>query len=89
MVRGRFSVSKTTQESETFTSPSDTQFNEAELLKKGTYSNNRSDSFSYDADVSVTYGQLFARKHQVNAVVGASVRENKSKDKGFDAQGIS
>ncbi|WP_303742783.1 hypothetical protein [uncultured Duncaniella sp.] len=88
MVRGRFSVSKTTQESETFTSPSDTQFNEAELLKKGTYSNNRSDSFSYDADVSVTYGQLFARKHQVNAVVGASVRENKSKDKGFDAQGF-
>lgn len=88
MVRGRVSVSKSTEEAEAFTSPSDTQFNDSELLKKGSYSNSRSDSFSYDGDISVTYGQLFGGKHQVNAVIGASIREDKSKDKGFTAQGF-
>ncbi|TGG39808.1 SusC/RagA family TonB-linked outer membrane protein [Duncaniella freteri] len=88
MIRGRVSVSKSTNETEEFLSPSDTRFNQEELLKKGSYSNQRSDGFDYDGDLSVTFGKLFARKHQVNAVVGASIRESKGKDKGFTAQGF-
>lgn len=88
IVRGRVSVAKGTDETEIFYSPSDTRFNGSELLKKGSYSNKRSDNFSYDGDLTVTFGQLFARKHQVNAVIGASIRESKSKDKSFAAQGF-
>lgn len=88
MVRGRLSVSKSTDESEKFRSPSDTQFNSTELLKKGSYNNSRSDSFSYDADLTVTFGQNFREHHQVNAVLGASVREAQNKMKSFSAIGF-
>jgi len=88
IIRARVGISKSTDETEAFTSPSDTRFNSSELLKKGSYSNQRSDSFSYDGDLTVTFGQLFARKHQVNAVIGASIRESQSKEKGFSAQGF-
>ncbi|MCM1448721.1 MAG: SusC/RagA family TonB-linked outer membrane protein [Clostridiales bacterium] len=88
MVRGRLSLSKSTQDAEQFTSPSDTQFNEVELLKKGSYRDNRSDSFSYDADLTVTFGQNFKEHHQVNTVLGASVREYQSKFKSFEAEGF-
>lgn len=88
MVRGRLSVYKATEEAEVFKSPSDTQFNGTELLKKGSYSDNRSDSFSYDADLTVTFGQNIREHHQVNAVLGASVRESQSKLKSFSAVGF-
>ena len=88
MVRARVSVSKGTAETEVFTSPQDTRFNGTELLKKGSYSDNRTDDFSYDADFTVTFGKNFARHHQVNAVLGASVRESQSKMKSFTAQGF-
>lgn len=88
MVRGRFSLSKSTDESQKFKSPQDTQFNSTELLKKGSYSDNRSDSFSYDADFTVTYGQTFKEYHLFNAVLGASIREASGSTKSFSAIGF-
>jgi len=88
MVRGRLGLSKGTDNSETFKSPSDTQFNDVELLKKGSYRDNREDSFSYDADLTVTFGHNFRERHQVNAVLGASIRESQSKMKTFSAEGF-
>lgn len=88
MARGRFGMSMTTSENEDFTSPEDSSFDMADLLKKGSYSNSRSDSFSYDGDMTVTYGQLLADAHQINAVIGASMRESSSDSKQFSALGF-
>lgn len=87
-VRGRFGVSKQTTDSERFTSPDATEFDQVELLKKGSYNDMREDDFSYDGDLTLTYGQIFNDAHQINAVLGVSINERKSISKGFSAVGF-
>lgn len=88
MMRGRIGVFKSTADNERFLSPQDTQFNSTELLKKGSYSDGRSETMSWDGDFTVTYGQQLFEYHQVNVVLGASMRESKSNNKSFSAQGF-
>lgn len=87
-VRARLGIEKSVSENEEFVSPNNTIFDETELLKKGSYNDDRSDSFGYDGDFTVTYGQLLHDSHQINAVLGASIKENKSTSKGFSAIGF-
>ena len=87
-IRARLGLTKETNESENFVSPENTAYDKVDVLKKGSYSNQRSDGFSYDGDVTATYGQLLAKKHQINAVLGASIRESSDQSKGFSAVGF-
>lgn len=87
-IRARLGLTKETNESENFVSPENTAYDQVDVLKKGSYSNQRSDGFSYDGDVTATYGQLLANKHQINAVLGASIRESSDQSKGFSAVGF-
>lgn len=48
----------------------------------------REDDFSYDGDLTLTYGQIFNDAHQINAVLGVSISERKSISKGFSAVGF-
>lgn len=57
-IRGRFGISKQTTDSERFTSPDATEFDQVELLKKGSYDDMREDDFSYDGDLTLTYKHL-------------------------------
>ena len=57
-IRARLGLTKETNESENFVSPENTAYDQVDVLKKGSYSNQRSDGFSYDGDVTATYGQL-------------------------------
>ena len=87
-IRARLGLTKETSDSEFFTSPESTAYDQVDVLKKGSYSDQRSDGFSYDGDVTATYGQLIAEKHQINAVLGASIRESSDMTKGFSAVGF-
>ena len=87
-IRARLGLTKETNESENFVSPENTAYDQVDVLKKGSYSNQRSDGFSYDGDLTATYGQLLAKKHQINAVLGASIRESSDQSKGFSAVGF-
>lgn len=87
-IRARLGLTKETNESENFVSPENTAYDQVDVLKKGSYSNQRSDGFSYDGDITATYGQLLAKKHQINAVLGASIRESSDQSKGFSAVGF-
>lgn len=87
-VRGRFGINKSTSDSENFRSPEDTSFDNMEILKRGSYSDSRSESFSYEGDLTITYGQLLANAHQINAVFGASFYESTSESKSFSATGF-
>lgn len=86
-VRGRFSVSKSTSETETFTSPDATQFDGVDVLRRGSYSNSTTESIGYQGDLSGNYGQVFGH-HQVSAVFGANINQSGSLSKGFQAQGF-
>lgn len=87
-IRGRVGLTKSYSESEVFTSPNATQFDKADPLLKGTYNNSNSDVLNYNADLTVTYGQLLGEKHMVNVAAGMSVSENKTVNKNFSAQGF-
>ncbi len=87
-IRGRIGVNKSISNEERFRSPEDTSFDETELLKKGSYADNHSESFGYEGDLTITYGQLLADAHQINAVFGASIAENTNDAKSFSAIGF-
>ena len=86
--RARFGLTKTTSVSESFRSPEDTSFEQVELLKRGSYNDSRTESLSYEGDFTVTYGQLLAEKHQINAVLGIAFQEYKYTTKAFSAVGF-
>lgn len=87
-LRGRFSVQKNIDETEVFTSPSDTQFDGEDILMKGWYQNTSDKGVNYNGDVTATFGKLIGEKHQINAVLGASLSEATNVTKGFDAIGF-
>ncbi len=88
VIRGRFGLTKSVGETEVFTSPNATRFENTRPVYKGSYSNTRSDALNYDADFTVTYGQLLNEKHMVNIAAGVSINENSSEAKSFTAQGF-
>ena len=87
-LRARFGVEKNVSETEVFTSPSDTQFDGMDVLKKGTYKNEADKGLDYNGDITVTFGKLLKEKHQVNTVLGASISESTSVAKGMEAIGF-
>lgn len=87
-VRGRFGITKSTSDDEEFVSPEDTSFDETEEEDKGSYSDNRQESLTYEGDFTITYGQLLRDKHQINAVLGANMSETTSDMKSFSAVGF-
>lgn len=87
-VRARFGITKSTTDDETFRSPEDTKFDDSVESLKGSYTDMRKESLSYEGDFTVTYGQLLADVHQINAVFGASCSESNSDYKSFSAAGF-
>ncbi len=87
-IRARLGLTKGTSDEEQFTSPQNTSFDQVDVLKKGSYHDNRTDNFSYDGDVTATYGQLLGNVHQINAVLGASIREYSSDSRAFSCIGF-
>lgn len=87
-LRARFGLEKNVSETEVFTSPSDTQFDGTDILKKGNYKNEADKGLDYNGDITITFGKLLKEKHQVNAVLGASLSESTSVTKGMEAIGF-
>ena len=87
-LRVRAGINKSISIAENFLSPEDTSFDQIELLKKGSYSDTRSESLNYEGDMTITYGQLIAEAHQINAVVGVAFQESKNSSKSFKAIGF-
>lgn len=87
-VRGRFGVTKTVSKSEAFKSPKHPDFRETEQLKRGSFTSSITETFSYNGDLNVTFGKLFAGSHQVNAVGGMSFNQGKNSNDGYSTVGF-
>lgn len=87
-LRARIGISKSTNETEVFTSPEDTRYDKTNILNKGSYSDTRSESWNYDGEFSLTYGQVVAEKHQLNLIAGVSFNESNFSSKGFSGEGF-
>ncbi len=87
-LRGRIGLTRTTDEADTFTSPEDSRYEKTEELKKGALAYSNTKRFNYDGEFSAIYGALFAEKHQVNLVGGATFSSSDSEKNGYSVIGF-
>lgn len=88
IARGRVSLSKANSKGEIFKSPFHTDFDETVRTERGSYNKSTTDRWTYDGDVTVTYGKLFAEKHQVNVVGGWNFASTRLVNDAFMAIGF-
>lgn len=87
-LRGRFSVTKSMGKGIKFDSPNLSRFADMELTERGSYSETRSDALTYEGDVTLTFGKMFAEKHLLNAVVGMDFRSSSNQNSGYAVKGF-
>lgn len=87
-VRGRANLTKTVGNTDVFRSPYLSEFDEKDVLQKGSYTFNEDKGLSYDMDASLIYGKIFKEAHIVNLVAGAQMTENNSVVNGYVAEGF-
>ncbi|SEM26163.1 TonB-linked outer membrane protein, SusC/RagA family [bacterium A37T11] len=86
--RTRVGITRTTQKSEKFRSPFNSEFEGVDELHRGTYEESNQHQTNYDADVSLTYGKLLGGKHMVNAVGGFRLSQASSEMSGYQVDGF-
>ena len=87
-LRARLGISKSISKTEAFKSPNHTDFLQTEKLKKGSFSFNQNESFSYNGDLNIIFGKIFKNIHQVNFVGGWSFSESRSESSGYSVVGF-
>ena len=87
-LRGRIGLAYTDADREKFKSPKHPDFAETTELERGSYSESYRRTFSYDGDLTVTYGKLFSDKHQVNLVGGWKFQQNTVRSGGYSMVGF-
>lgn len=89
-LRGRFGVSKNTDETNVFKPADHTDFadySEEDIFRKGSYVYGVSNSFSYEGSLNAAYHQTFG-KHLLVAGLDVNVREGRNRSSRFKAEGF-
>lgn len=87
-IRGRIGVGKSIRKVDKFISPQHTMFDNYVRNQRGRYTTSETDSWYYDGDFTITFGKLFAERHQVNLVVGTNMRSTETRVEGYTAVGF-
>lgn len=87
-LRARLGITKNIAETDNFTSPEDTQFDEVSSLKKGelNYSNNK--SLNYEGEITASLGYLFRDIHRINLVAGGYLSASENVSNGYTVIGF-
>ena len=87
-LRARLGVTKSITETDHFTSPEDSRFDEKSSLEKGslTYMNNK--GLNYEAEFTASLGYLFREIHRINLVAGGNLSSSESVGNGYAAIGF-
>lgn len=89
-LRGRFGITKNTDETRVFKPADHTDFadySKDDMFRKGTYAYGISNSFSYEGSLNLAYHQSFG-KHLLVAGVDVNLREGRSRSSSFKAEGF-
>ncbi|MBR6945417.1 MAG: SusC/RagA family TonB-linked outer membrane protein [Prevotella sp.] len=89
-LRGRvkLGISNSNSRARKFASPFNTEFFDTTAEERGRYSESKSSTWTYDGDVSLTYGQVFAELHRLNAVIGVRMTKSDNESSGFAMMGF-
>lgn len=89
-LRGRFGISKNTDETNVFKPADHTDFadySEEDMFRKGSYVYGISTGFSYEGSINAAYHQVFG-KHLLVAGIDMSMRTGQSRNSRFKAEGF-
>ncbi|MBQ8500820.1 MAG: SusC/RagA family TonB-linked outer membrane protein [Bacteroides sp.] len=86
--RVKFGLQNNNSRSKVFKSPFNVEYIEAASEERGSYRENTSTSWNYDGDFSLSYGDVLAEKHQINAIIGARLTESSTESSAFRLKGF-
>ena len=87
-IRARFGLNKNNKDSHIFKSPELSEFDDKEETKRGSYKKNTESTFSYDGELTITYGALLGERHMINAVGGWKFNSSKTTRDAYVAIGF-
>ena len=86
---GNFQYSKQMSQSDYFISPLNTQFDNVETSRKGSYNYNKNGSEGYSGNLTLTYNNIFAKKHILNANLRSGFTQRTDESLSLSALGFS
>ena len=86
--RAKFGITRTDDDAQTRLSPLHSQFDDLEDTEKGLYTHSIGKNLTYEGDAAVTFGNLIAGKHMVNAVGGFNFSHDNTESFGYSANGF-
>lgn len=86
--RAKFKISRSNTTTEQRLSPLHTDFDSMNDMEKGSFDYTGVKAFSYEGDVSVTYGKLFKDVHMLNVVGGFNFSSQSRTRNGYKATGF-
>ncbi len=87
--RARFGITKSTNETDNFTSPENSSFDNIDPLLRGSLTYQNNEALQYEGELTGTFGMLFKQYHRFNAVVGSRFMSSENLLNGYAAQGFS
>lgn len=87
-LNGGLQISKGSSIAKIYQSPEMSAFMDMPILRKGRYTDRRTDNFSYQANAMLTFYKTFGNKHNVNANWRNTISENKNSSYSTVAEGF-
>ncbi|SFG92021.1 SusC/RagA family TonB-linked outer membrane protein [Pedobacter insulae] len=87
-LNGALQITKGNTNTKTYKSPEMSDFISTPTLRKGRYTDNRGNNFSYQANLMLTYQKVFAQKHVFNANWRNTISQNKNESYATTAEGF-
>ncbi|MHA4807339.1 SusC/RagA family TonB-linked outer membrane protein [Flavitalea flava] len=87
-VEGSLQLLKDILTKEAFVSPQNTMYDNTVFTQKGSYTNKRTDNFTYRTNLGIVYGNTFNGLHQVTGNLRGELEQDRNGQLGFDAVGF-
>ena len=87
-LRGKFGITYYDRNTEQFTSPDDTRFENYNILKRGLYNHGNTKTTNYEGDFTAIYATVLNDVHRFNVALGGNIAESRSTINGYSAQGF-
>ncbi|GGH12648.1 SusC/RagA family TonB-linked outer membrane protein [Pedobacter zeae] len=87
-INGALQITKGTTTTKVYKSPEMSDFINTPTLRKGTYSDNRAENFSYQANLTLSYNKMFGQKNSITANWRSTVQQNKNSSYSSKAEGF-
>ncbi len=86
-IRGKFGITHTRNEGESFISPQDTRYANYDSTLKGSFASSSTKNNRYDGSITAIYGDVFG-KNRINFAIDAKLAESRTLSQGYSVVGF-